>query len=92
MKRTYSDLMSHYEIPEDKTRVSIGMARYNGIMFGNDENFDIDEFYQFLLVGDKLYKCYYDTKDENGDWIDDLGSIDYKHPYNVKDVSNAYKD
>lgn len=36
-------------------------AKYRGLMFGNDEMWDINDFYQLFLCNDKIYKCYYDT-------------------------------
>lgn len=54
--------------------VTDGDITLSGVMFGNDECFDLDDFYQYLLTEDgNLYKCWYDTDDCD----DDFGSIEY---------------
>ena len=64
-----------------------------GIMYGNDECFDFD-FYQILVAGNKVYKCYYNIPDDicGPDGSNDLGSIDYSHPDWMVDVTDKYED
>lgn len=59
----------------------------SGIMYGNDECFYGDEFYQVLVSGGKVYACYYALTDDN-----DLGNIDYTHPYRVDDCTSDVED
>ena len=50
-----------------------------GIMFGDDECWDVNRFYQYFLSNDgKLYKAYYETDNETP-----LDCIDYNAPYDV---------
>ncbi|MGP1507952.1 MAG: hypothetical protein ACTTJW_03620 [Sphaerochaeta sp.] len=54
--------------------VTDGDITLTGVMFGNDECFDLNNFYQYLLTEDgNLYKCWYDTEGCNSDF----GRIDY---------------
>ena len=61
----------------------------SGTMYGNDECFDNDGFYQILVVDDrKFFHCYYQIPND----CDDLGNIDYKHPYVIKDCTSQYEE
>lgn len=53
----------------------------SGIMYGNDE------FYQVLVSGGKVYACYYQLQDG-----DNMGTIDYTHPYRVDDCTSDVDD
>jgi len=53
---------------------------YTGHMYGNDECFDGNEFYQYFLTADSLLKMYYNIPDG----CEDLSNIDYEAPYDVR--------
>ncbi len=66
---------------DDKTCIT-------GIMFGNDECFDLSGFYQYLITEYGFYKCYYDIPDD----IQDLGHIDYRYPCIIECCDEYYLD
>ena len=61
----------------------------HGVMYGNDECFDLNDFYQVLVSDGKIYYCFYlfDGLDENMD----LSNIDYGHPWKIEEVTNKYE-
>ena len=60
----------------------------SGLMYGNDECFDLDGFYQYVVTpDDKVYACYYDAEG-----FDDLGDIDYEHAECICDVTGEVED
>ena len=59
---------------------------YTGHMYGNDECFDGNEFYQYFLTADSLLKMYYNIPDG----CEDLSNIDYSAPYDVRDADAQY--
>lgn len=62
------------------------------IVVGNDECFDGNDFYQYVLDGEKLYKAYYDIEDEEGNIFDRMDLVDYEHAYKVEDVTDQILD
>lgn len=59
---------------------------------GDDECFDGNEFYQYVLCGDKLYKAYFElAKDDDGEDLD-LDMIDYGHAYRIEDITDTIID
>lgn len=54
---------------------------------GNDECFDGDEFYQYVLAADKIYKAYFEipTDDDNNEL--ELDNVDYTHAYKIEDIT-----
>ena len=54
--------------------------RYTGTMYGNDECFDIDQFYQIVVADGKSYKFYYDADNVKNY---DLSNIDYDNPLEI---------
>lgn len=62
----------------------------SGLMYGNDECFNVNEFYQVLVSGGKVYECYYQIPNDDDDG--DLSNIDYEHPYRVDDCTGKYED
>ncbi len=54
---------------------------------GNDECFDGNELYQYVLSGDKLYMAYYDIEDE--DRLD-LDYVDYSHAREIVDITSRF--
>ena len=65
----------------------------SGLMYGNDECFNVNDFYQILVADGKVYRCFYnlDQLDDN-DNPNDLGNIDYDHPCKVEECTNEYED
>ena len=59
---------------------------YTGYMYGNDECFDTDEFYQYFLTPDALIKMYYAIPEG----CEDYGNIDYYKPYDLRDADAQY--
>lgn len=47
------------------------------LVFGNDELFDGNKFYQYLMVDDLLFKAYYDCDT-------DIDCIDYSTPIKIR--------
>jgi len=86
----YNDLFKEiYGYGTTMTVTTEDGSTISGIMFGNDECFDVNEFYQILVAGGKVYKCYYQLpEDDDGD----LSNIDYEHPYRVDDCTRDYED
>lgn len=51
---------------------------------------DGDDFYQYALTFDKVYRAYYEVTEiarENG-----LDLIDYSKPYRIEDVTEEFED
>lgn len=59
---------------------------YTGYMYGNDECWDMNDFYQYFLTEDALYKAYFEVPEG----CEDLGSLDYNNPINLKDADAQY--
>lgn len=76
-EKRLEDVFPTYDIVVD------GMEYKNATIFGNDECFDVDEFYQYMLVGNSLYMAYYDYDDECELW-----EIDYEKPYKVVQITD----
>ena len=59
---------------------------YTGHIFGNDDCYDADEFYQYFLTEDALLKLYYHIPDG----CTDYNSINYSAPYDVRAENVQY--
>lgn len=58
-----------------------------GIMYGNDECFDTNDFYQYFLTSDgKLYKAYFEIPDNTKN----LSDLDYENPYSTTEEDVDY--
>lgn len=67
-----------------------GEAIKGALVVGNDECYDDDEFYQYALTADKVYRAYYEITEiaaENG-----LDLIDYSKPYRIEDVTEEFEE
>lgn len=85
----YNDLKSWMERKYGQTTeetITYDGKTYTGYMYGNDECFDGDEFFQYFLTADALLKMYYTIPDG----CDDYGEIDYSAPYDVRDADAQY--
>lgn len=49
---------------------------------GNSECWDGDEFYQYMVTDDKIYKVYYNVQPDQ-----ELDMIDYTKAYKTEDVT-----
>lgn len=78
LKKTYGH--------ETEIEITHRDKQITGYMYGNNECFDANEFYQFLLTEYSLYKTYYEIPEG----CDDLGSLDYNNPYGLIDVNAHY--
>ena len=63
-----------------KVNITCNGITYTGHMYGNDDCFDGDEFFQYFLTADALLRMYYNIPDGCTDYND----IDYRAPYDVR--------
>ena len=69
--------------------ITYNNCRYTGTMYGNEECFDIDQFYQVVVADGKAYKFYYNADDvENND----INNIDYENPIDVMELTDIDED
>ncbi len=80
----YSDLKAWMERKYGESCTETTFAcngkAYTGHMYGNDECFDGNEFYQYFLTEDELLRMYYNIPEG----CEDLTNIDYEVPYDVR--------
>lgn len=62
------------------------MELHDVLIVGNDSCWDVNEFYHYVLDGDKLYKAYFNTEDEEGEPLE-IDCIDYNHAYKIEDCT-----
>lgn len=62
--------------------ITFNGERYIGNMYGNDECFDCNDFYQIVVADGKSYKFYYNADNVKDD---DLSNIDYDKPLDVQE-------
>ena len=63
-----------------KTTITYNGKTYTGHIYGNDECFEGNEFFQYFLTDDALLKFYYHIPDG----CTDFNGIDYGAPYDVR--------
>ena len=81
-------LKHHFDEIEYLDIIDVNGETYHVYLAGNDEMFDLNEFYQIGLDGmGSEWEFYYATTDENGDDIG-LGDIDYSKSYRVEKVED----
>lgn len=84
------DFESKYGEGTDCT-VICGNKEISGVMYGNDECIEYDStieenrFYQILLVGNRVYYCYYDISNDI-----EIDCIDCDHPEEIIDRTAKY--
>lgn len=67
-----------------------GMELKDVKVVGDDECFDGDEFYQYVLSDDKLYKAYFEIPtDDDGEELG-LDDVDYTRSYKVEDITDDF--
>lgn len=76
------------------TRVTVDNKTYDVYIGGNDEMFDVDEFYQLGVTKDgKIYQFFFEIpEDEDGNETQDLGSVDYTKAYRAIDITGHEDD
>lgn len=52
---------------------------------GDAECWDGDEFYQYMVTDEKIYKVYYNVQTDQ-----DLDMIDYSKSYKIEDVTDQF--
>ena len=62
-----------------KTTIMYNGKTYTGHIFGNDDCYDGNEFFQYFLTEDALLKLYYHIPDG----CTDFNAIDYSAPYKI---------
>ena len=85
MKELKKWLEKTYGEAEATTIMYEGKA-YTGYMYGNDECFSGNDFYQYFLTDDTLYKAFYSIPDGETD----LGNLDYDNPVALQDADAQY--
>lgn len=89
---TKEELMNRLHLSEKdleilKTDVTVDGETYSVYLTGNDEMWELNEFYQIghdVKTG-KEYRFYYSTTDEDGNPIE-LDDIDYENAYRMEPV------
>ena len=73
-------LYNKYYSPEYSVMVKAENGDYIiGDMFGDDECFDGNDFYQYVVTSDGVYKAYYDVDNDT-----DIDEIDYSKATRIK--------
>ena len=81
------DGISESNIDVYLTAVTVGDETYNVYLGGNDEMFEVNEFYQMGVTKDgKIYRFYYEAVDQNWNSIP-LDCIDYTKAYRAEEVT-----
>lgn len=86
--RMYGDLKRFSPVIDLETED--GEEVKGALVVGNDECYDCDEFFQYALTADRVYRAYYEITEivaENG-----LDLIDYSKPYRIEDVTEEFAD
>lgn len=89
LEENYGDLTNFVEHDlrvSECVFVNDAMILKNVIIVGDNECFDNNDFYQYVLDNDKLYIAYFDTRDEDGNILD-LDCLDYEHAYMIVDIT-----
>lgn len=85
LEENYGDLDKFLEVDLHVTEYPFGndeMFLKNVKVIGDEECFDGNDFYQYVLQGEHLYKAYYDFPVEEND------EIDYSTAYKIEDCTN----
>lgn len=81
----------HTEYEEEKEwalDITVNGETFKNItLIGNDECFDLDDFYQYGVDDEHIYKFYYGTCDADGEEIA-LDCIDYSKAERVVDITD----
>mgnify|MGYP001221314809 CR=1 FL=1 len=54
-------------------------------IIGDADCWDVNEFYQYMVHGDKVYKVYFEVIPDQ-----DLDMIDYSKSYKIEDVTDQF--
>ena len=69
-----------------ETTITYEGKTYTGCMYGNDECYDCDRFYQYFLTNNTLYRAFYEIPDGETD----LGNLDYEKPTDMEEQDIEY--
>jgi hypothetical protein len=69
-----------------ETEIEYDGRTYKGYMYGNDECFECNDFYQYFLTNGTLYKAFFEIPDGETD----LGNLDYDNPIDLQDADAQY--
>lgn len=73
--------------PEQELEVD-GVKMTGVRVVGNDDCFDGNEFYQYVLGDETIYKAYFDmTNPETGEDYEELDQIDYTKAYRIENIT-----
>ena len=85
-----------YNNASSEMTLTIDDKDVNGIMYGDNECWDVNDFYQYFIVdgknGASIYYAYYSTGStdvDNEDYIA-IDEIDYDDPDYIVDVTDRY--
>ena len=85
------DVLRKYSVKGDFSDYPESIIDFDGIVYkgklvGNDECFDVNRFYHYLIdfENKKIYKMYFELTDEEGNDIE-LDTINYDKPYEVEE-------
>ena len=83
-RATRMDTISAEELDLYRTNVECDGKVYDVYLAGNDEMFDVNEFYQIGIdpINDKTYKFYFEVGEN------DLDDIDYTKAYRMEEIDN----
>lgn len=79
LEQRFGDLSKY----QDECVHEIGQRYIDGKVISDNECFEGEKLYAYILSGDKLYKAYYDVDDEQ---LEDLDGIDYSEPAEIEEV------
>lgn len=71
---------------QPKWTITFDGEEYTGQMYGNAECWDCNEFYQYFLTEDALYKAYFEVPEG----CEDLTDLDYDNPYRMLEEDVEY--
>jgi hypothetical protein len=83
-RATRMDTIAAEELDLYRTNVECDGMVYDVYLAGNDEMFDVNEFYQIGIdpINDKIYKFFFEVGEN------DLDDIDYTKAYRMEEIDN----
>lgn len=87
--KDFKDLKAWFDAKygeSDLATIECNGKTYIGYMYGDDTLWDTNEFYQYFLTEDALYRAYFDVPEGETD----MGNLDYDHACNLKDADAQY--
>lgn len=91
-RKTYGNISENATVKLQEYSIMgslINEKQVTGTMFGDDECWEINEFYQYLETEKTLYKVYFEISDELMENINngtaDMGDVDYTKAYKYEE-------